>query len=177
MLTRRYSHASDLTTDEILNICLLKNQSWPHSIDSQISWWKKNTSDSDLIVTLVDGLSVVAFLRLRERKISVDGNCMQAKCVTEVCVEKYMQRKGLGSELLEAAKNKIDESDLGIGFLLCSSTEEPFYKACRWVLLEAQIQVESSSGTRRNLAINEKCMVQSLQVPERAKVILYGDVF
>ncbi|CAM8410610.1 Acetyltransferase (GNAT) domain containing protein [Candidatus Methylopumilus universalis] len=177
MLVPRYHQVFDLTLDEIFNICLLKNKIWQHTMESQLSWWKKNTSDSDHFITLVDGPSTVAFLRLRDREILVENSSYHAKCVTEVCVEKSMQRKGLGSILLKAAKNKIDESDSGIGFLICLSTEELFYKASGWSSLQAEIQLKSSGGIKRSLKNNEKCMVLNFEAPESANIVLCGDIF
>ena len=45
MIASRFLSPRDITQAEIQAICTLKNQSWPHSMESQLAWWEKNTGN------------------------------------------------------------------------------------------------------------------------------------
>lgn len=173
----RYLSSRDITQAEVSAICALKNQSWPHSLESQLAWWKKNTDDDDLFVTLEHDGSLLAFLRLRSRPVSVNGARLDALCATEVCVEKSHQGQGIGARLMGAAVARIEQTASDIGYLLCRDAEEPFYVACGWRRTYVPLLVESSTGARRPLAENERCMTFDPQQRLTGQIVLFGDGF
>lgn len=178
MITPRFLSPRDITQAEIQAICTLKNQSWPHSIESQLAWWGKNTAEDDLFVTLVRDGSILAFLRLRSRTVSASGAQLEVLCATEVCVDKAHQGQGLGALLMSAAAAQIGQTGARVGYLLCREVQEAFYVACGWRRTDAPLQIESSSGRgRRPLAENERCMTFDPQNRLLGQIILFGDVF
>lgn len=176
VVTSRFLSSSDITKAEILAICTLKNQSWPHSVESQLAWWEKNTADDDLFVTLVCNDSILAVLRLRSRKVSVSGVQMDVLCATEVCVDAARQGQGLGTLLMGKAATRIEQTGSGVAYLLCRDVQEPFYAACGWRRTDMPLQIEASSG-RRSLAANERCMTFDPQTRLNGQIVLFGDVF
>jgi len=163
---------------EIHAICALKNQSWPHSIESQLAWWEKNTAGDDVFVALVSEGSILAFLRLRNRIVAVSGIRKEALCVTEVCVDKAHRERGLGSRLMGAAVGHIANTGSGVAYLLCRDVQEPFYAACGWRRVDTPLQIESPSGRgRRVLAADERCMILDPQSRLHGSIVLFGDVF
>jgi predicted N-acetyltransferase YhbS len=178
MVKSRFMSPRDITQAEILAICKLKNQSWLHSLKSQLAWWENNTDEDDLFVTLVCSDSILAFLRLRSRKVSVSGEKIDALCVTEVCVDTVHQGEGLGMLLMDKAATRIEQTSSGIAYLLCRDAQEPFYTACGWRRTSASLQIESLSGQgRRFLAANERCMTFGPQTLLSRQIVLFGDVF
>lgn len=175
-ITSRLLLPRDITQAEIQEICSLKNQSWPHSMESQLAWWEKNTAGDDLFVTLVFDGSILAFLRLRSRTVSVSGVRLDVLCATEVCVDKSHQGQGLGAQLLGAAAAHIEQTSSKLAYLLCRDVQEPFYAACGWRRTDLPLQIESVSG-RRPLAANERCMTFDPQNRLNGQIILFGDVF
>lgn len=177
MITPRILSRRDITQGEIRAICTLKNQSWPHSIESQLAWWEKNTAADDLFVTLVSDGSILAFLRLRSRMVATRGVKIGALCATEVCVHELHQKRGLGKQLMRLAKAEIIKGGSGIGYLLCRDVQEPFYLACGWHRTDASPLVESSSGNRRSLHTDERCLILDPQRRLSGPLVLFGDVF
>jgi predicted N-acetyltransferase YhbS len=178
MITPRFQSPRDITQAEIRSICTLKNQSWSHSMESQLAWWEKNTADDDLFVMLVGVGSILAFLRLRSRTVLVSAAPLGTLCATEVCVEESHRGQGLGMRLMGAAATLIEQKSSGVAYLLCRDVQEPFYAACGWRRTDAPLQIESSSGReRRSLATNERCMTFDPQNRLNGQLILFGDVF
>lgn len=178
LITPRFRSPLDVTQTEVQAICALKNQSWPYSIESQLAWWEKNTAGDDLFVTLVRDGSILAFLRLRSRTISVSGTRLEVLCATEVCVDEAHQGQGLGARLMGAAAAQVEQTDASVAYLLCRDLQEPFYAACGWRRTDAPLQIESPSGQgRRDLAENERCMTFDPQDRLNGPIVLFGDVF
>ncbi len=178
IITPCFRTPHDIAQAEIHAICALKNQSWPHSIESQLAWWEKNTAGDDVFVTLVREREIIAFLRLRNRIVVVSGIRKEALCVTEVCVDKAHRGRGLGSRLMGAAVDHIANTGSGVAYLLCRDAQEPFYAACGWRRVDRPLQIESASGRgRRVLADDERCMTFDPQNRLGGQIILFGDVF
>ena len=174
----RFMSSRDISQAEILAICKLKNQSWPHPIGSQLAWWESNTADDDLFVTLMCNDSILAFLRLRSRTISVSGEHIDVLCATEVCVDAARQGQGLGKLLMSKAAISIEQTGSGVAYLLCRDTQEPFYIACGWRRTEMPLQIKSLSGRGcRSIAANERCMTFDSQTRLNGQIVLFGDVF
>jgi len=177
MIVPRYFSPSEIAEADILEICALKNQSWPHSMDSQIAWWNRNTHSDDILVMLKDEGVIHAFLRLRSRPVLVGSARLDAVCATEVCVAMAHQGRGLGAWLLNLAVARIKKLDTPIGYLLCRDSQEPFYAACGWSRAGDSFQIESSLGVRRSLSDIERCMTIDPQQRLNGPVVLFGDVF
>ncbi len=167
----------EITQEEVGAICSIKNQYWPHSMESQLEWWEEHTDKDDVFVTLLNGGSILAFLRLRKRTVAVSGACLDALCATEVCVDEQHRGRGLGKQLLDVAATHIKSTGSSLAYLLCWDTQAAFYHACGWRRLTSP-QIKSSDGREsRSLAANERCMVFDPQNRMTGQVVLYGDVF
>lgn len=177
MIAPRFLSPCDITKAEIQAICTLKNQSWPHSMESQLAWWEKNTAEDDLFVTLVRDGTILAFLRLRSRTVSVSGVPLDVLCATEVCVDESHRGQGLGARLMGAAVVLIGQTRSGVAYLLCRDVQERFYAACGWRRADAPLQIEASDGRRRPPAANERCMTFDPQNRLNGPIVLFGDVF
>ena len=178
LITPRFLLPYEINQSEIEEICALKNQSWPHSMESQLDWWNKNTAVNDLLVTLVCEYSILAFLRLRSRIILVNGAHLEALCVTEVCVNQSQRKSGLGRQLMSVATNCINQTSSSLGYLLCRDVHEQFYNSCGWHRVEAPLQIQSSIGREfRLLTENERCMTFDTKRLLNGQIVLIGDVF
>lgn len=178
MIMPRILSPRDITQAEIQAICSLKNQSWPHPMESQLAWWEKNTAVEDRFVTLVRDGSLLAFLRLRSRAVSVNTARLDVLCATEVCVDESYRGQGLGALLMGAASTHIGQTGSGVAYLLCRDGQEPFYAKCGWRRTDAPLQIESSVGReRRPLAADERCMIIDPQNRLNGQIVLFGDVF
>ena len=90
-----------ISETDILEVCRLKNQFWPHALESQLKWWHNNTSTTDKFIIIRSNQTIVAFLRLRQGYIdSLDYAMKPSICMTEVCVHQQYQQRGLDVDFL-----------------------------------------------------------------------------
>lgn len=169
------SALSKLRATDVDELCALKNQHWPHSLESQRAWWARNSSESDLIVR-IHGDRLRAFLRMRERIVEIDGRRTPSLCVTEVSVDRVYQRHGMGARLLETAAT-IARERRAIGYLLCRTEQAMFYAKCGWSRYLGAVSIRSTSGSVRALTPNELCFVADPEAAFRKQLVLVGDVF
>ena len=177
MFDSRIQSPSEILQEEVSAICSIKNQYWPHSMDSQLEWWRNHTDNDDVLVSLVTGDSIAAFLRLRKRMLTVSGACLDALCATEVCVDKQHLGRGLGRELLEVATVHIKNNGPNLAYLLCWDLQAAFYLSCGWRRLPSPQIKSLNERANRSLAANERCMVFDPKNSLSGRVVLFGDVF
>ena len=168
----------ELSQDQILAICTIKNDIWLYSIESQLEWWANNTSKNDKYFISLTDRKVVAFLRLRTRVVSINGEIWNAFCVTEVCVDSQHRGVGLGKQLMAASTKYIKNIKPNMAYLLCKEAQEAFYLKCGWYCADGIVEVHSNlKQSRRRLASNERCMTLDLQSRMHGEIILFGEVF
>lgn len=177
MIAPRIQSPSEINHEEVTAICAIKNQHWPHSMQSQLEWWREHTGKDDVFVTLVTGDTTLAFLRLRKRRVAAGNVCVDALCATEVCVDERYRGRGLGHQLLEAASSHISSTRSSLAYLLCWDAQEAFYHSCGWRQIPFPQIKPSRGGESRSLAANERCMAFDPQNRLNGQVVLYGDVF
>lgn len=167
----------EISNDEVRVICSIKSQNWPYTMESQLSWWQKYTYKDDILVTLKGDDSTFGFLRLRQRLVKVSDFFLKAICLTEVCVDKKHQGRGVGRQLMDAAVTQVQKKDTQLGYLLCWDAQLGFYQACGWNNFNAvKIQSLDGHGTRA-LRTNERCMVYDPLGHLKGELLLIGDVF
>ncbi len=167
----------DLTDQEIQEICLIKEQHWPHSLPEQKRWWYENSNPTDFIIRLYDNKCLQAFLRLRRYQLLCGGKVYLCKCATEVSVDKKFFRRGLGRRLLSETMSVIDREEVSIGFLLCTSAQEHFYQKCRWVQI-FDIKVRKSQSKEYSaLDIDQRGFVYDPLKIICGPVLITGTVF
>ena len=177
MIVSNIQSPSQVTPEEVVVMCSIKEQYWPHSMESQLKWWERYTGKDDVLITLVNDGSILAFLRLRKGSILSNGECLVALCATEVCVSKEYRGQGRGKQLLGAATTYINRVGVNLGYLLCWSSQVEFYRACDWSQLIA-IQIESTNTHKsRPLTADERCMVYDPHSRLNGQITLVGDQF
>lgn len=167
----------DLQDNQVQEFCLLKNQHWPYSLQEQRRWWDDNSEQRDLLVRLVDGEYLWAFLRLRMREIICEGAVYATRCVTEVCVAHSALRKGLGRRLMDETMHVLDQESTPLGYLLCTTAQEQFYKQCGWLLISDVRIRASASEVEQILDEKQRCFVYDPAKLLRGSVLLTGRLF
>ena len=176
---RKHAHGLKLPQCEIEKIVRLKNSIWPYSIESQISWWKKNSNDDDdYFYFYFPGGKIIAFLRISNRNIIVGETNFLANCISEVCVDKSIQKKGIGLDLISYAVSIISNKNKNIIFLLCRTSEEGFYSACGFKKIQGEIKIRNSNIKERGLEPDEVFMCKNyFNVKKNTKIVLIGNLF
>ena len=176
-----YSVLDDITISEtdILEVCRLKNQFWPHALESQLKWWHNNTSTTDKFIIIRSNQTIVAFLRLRQGYIdSLDYARKPSICITEVCVHQQYQQRGLGRRLLDFAITYISSIGYNYAYLLCSESQEPFYTKSGFHTVTNPLSIVSMRNSHvRQLSPSERCMTWPPIDPSTSVLKIYGDTF
>ncbi len=122
----------DLTADALNEIVRLKQQHWNYSAESQKKWIQSCLKADDLHLLMKMDDKFVAYLSINVINMVVNGQAMVGKGLGNVCVDKDVQRQGLGKKIVEKANEIIKIND-DIGILLCHTHLIPFYERCGWV--------------------------------------------
>lgn len=142
-LKKKIIFKKHISKKEIEDLCKIKSENWDYDLKSQVNWWKENSEEDYLIITLMNGKEKVAFLRIRKREIFIYNKPIKCSFITEVCVSKKFKRMGIGRKMMfEANKYLISQKE--ICYLLCCKNQEEFYKKCKWILLKG-INIRSKS--------------------------------
>lgn len=176
MVTIQVKSAQSLEKYCIHSICALKNKVWPHTLESQLNWWKNYTCGNDLCIFSTRDETALSFLRLRTRTILINEVKVVVSCITEVCVDENLRGSGVGSAMMATATNIINRSSSRIGYLLCNAEQENFYLSCGWATASVAVSVSSDEG-RRKLRKNEKCMAYDPRGLLKGSVVLIGASF
>jgi len=167
----------EATEDEIAAICALKQEHWPHPIEDQIAWWHQNTNKTDQLVRLHCETEMVAFLRLRDRPLSVSNAVLPAFCATEICVRRANLGSGLGRMLMRAAQAAIRASNVSVGYLLCRDAEKLFYVKCGWQVAENVRLRTADNAPTSFLEADVWCLLYDPERKALGPLILQGSVF
>ena len=165
----------NITNKEIEFFCTLKKQHWNYSLKEQKEWWHSNSKKTDQLIYFKIKNKIFAFLRLRKRKILLQNNIFQSRCITEVCVDKNYQNKGWGKKLIKETEKILEKNDVS-GYLLCYNSQQNFYKSCGWKI-KKNIELKSNLNSISKKIENDKsCFFYNLK-NYKQKIILIGNVF
>lgn len=177
MFASKILSVNDISSEQIVQICSLKNQYWQYGIDKQLRWWQDNTDNTDSFSILLKKDLIFAFLRLRERNIQINDFVDNALCITEVCVDQQFSRQGYGKKLMESTTNHIKRCGSKVAFLLCFEEQVKFYQSCNWAKLSTPLIKSIKTNKIRKLSHLEHCMAFDPVKKLNGKITLYGDVF
>ena len=122
-----------MSTADLRNIAVLKNQHWPYGMDSQIRWMKDNVSDEDShLLGLNEGHKLVAYITVAKLCVVIDGVSNNSIGIGGVCIDKELERQGYGRILVNKANDFIRQQSSN-GLLLCKEKLVDFYKKCGWL--------------------------------------------
>lgn len=156
----------ELTESDARKIAALKDQHWPHGLESQIMWMKSNTTDDDFhLLGLDENERLRAYLNLNDILVSIDETVLRAIGIGSVCVDKSCTHTGLGKQLMDKA-NKYIQSSQRSGILLCKEGVHPFYEKCDWALLKV------NRAYVQNMIFNNLIMTYPADVTEHECVCI-----
>lgn len=149
-LNKKIIFKKNISKKEIEDLCKIKVEHWNYDLKSQINWWKENSDEDYLIITLMSGKKKVAFLRIRRREIFIYNKPLKCSFITEVCVSNKFKSMGVGRKIMfEANKYLISQKE--VGYLLCFKDKDEFYKKCKWILFkDVNIRSKSFESFLRN---------------------------
>lgn len=127
--------SAKLTKKIINEICILKNQYWKFSLDSQKNWFKKNVKTNDIHNLLFLKSKLIGYTLLRKRKCKLLNDHLYKKTTyllfdTLIIHKKYRTKKF--SNLLMNYNNKIIKKYSYFSFLMCNDNLIEFYQKHKW---------------------------------------------
>ena len=133
--------ANKLVSEEVLEICNLKDQHWSLGIKKQLGIWFMMSNENDKLVFLEKNNKKIGFLRLKLRKIILNQTINNSYIVSEVCVDKEFQKKGFGTMILKKSQ-EIIKKDRVSGYLLSDDNHKSFYIKHGWNIMRDIYTIE-----------------------------------
>lgn len=118
-------------SDFLTRIAKVKDLVWPHGIDSQLLYIKKNTSPNDEHALVCGEGKDLGYLCIKKTSIYINQSCFGALGVSGLCTIPEVRGKGVGRFLIEVFHNKCKSSNLP-GILFCKDKVLAFYKNLGW---------------------------------------------
>lgn len=146
---------SEITDSDLVAIASLKDQHWIHGVDSQLEWMSRNIERSDFhILGESADDKLVAYLALVNIEVTINNQYCSCSYLglSNVCVDKTIEKKGLGSKLLFHANEFIKENNRP-GILLCKDALIPFYAKNGWRMLKYHNAVVGPEDYLKNIMI------------------------
>lgn len=140
----------DLLEKEISEIIFLKQQFWNYPFEKQKIWFEQNIGENDVHFLLFKGKELSAYLDAIKTYAIIDGKRIDIIGIGNVCVDKKLQKTGMGRLLMEKLNAYLDENQL-CGMLLCKDNLTDFYKKTGWILLKPQYVTVNAEEFNNNV--------------------------
>ena len=120
---------AELTEEQLYNIANIKSQHWPHPIDSQIEWMRKNYNCLDTHIILMDGAIAIGYVAIVGLNVVANEKGINSLGISCLCVDQRYHSHGYGSLMMERALKFADDNKRSI-CLLCKEKLVGFYNKC-----------------------------------------------
>jgi len=121
----------NLSTNEINDICLLKDDYWKYGLKKQKIWFKKNVKSNDLCNILIFKKKIIGFTQLRRRSLIFLKKKSKYLLFDTLVIKKQFRKKKF-SYLLMTFNNLIIKKENKLSFLICDKRLVNFYKKYNW---------------------------------------------
>ena len=128
---------NELSEKQFNDIARLKDQHWPHGVESQKAWITKNFGEDDIHIILYLQDSPVAYASLNDIQCTIYSREETVFGLGGVCVAKSCQKQGLGKQIVECANRYIATAEKP-GLLLCHKELTGFYSLCGWEVINCE---------------------------------------
>ena len=149
---------SEISTNEIKQICSLKNQHWKFGINSQLRWFENNVKKFDLHNLFYIKSKLVGYTLLRKRTYKIKNlkNNNHYLYFDTLVIDKKFRGMKL-SDLLMSFNNTIIKLSGFSSFLICSNKLIDFYKKNNWNKLNNKsFSVEDHPFYSNGMIFNKK---------------------
>ena len=132
--------STELGSEEIINICKLKDTHWKHGYNEQEDWFKTNILEDDIHNLLYFDKQLVGYTALRSKISNIFDSKIMFNPKTLIydtyIIKEGFRHKGHGIELLRF-NIRIIKNEKACSFLICENNIIDFYKMYDWSLLGA----------------------------------------
>ena len=121
----------ELSTNNIKEICRLKDTQWKFGLKSQRNWFKNNVQSYDIHNCFYIRNLLIGYTLLKKRKLEISGKKMNYLLFDILIIRKNLRKKKL-SYLMMLFNNNVIKRNKKISFLLCKNELISFYKKFHW---------------------------------------------
>lgn len=155
---------SDISEEELTEICELKAIRWEYSLEQHKKWMADNIKPNDFHVIIKADQQPIAYTNLVDVNASINKENINVRGIGNVCTSET--GKGFGNILMEEV-NKVLVTHDWKGILLCKDHLVPYYEKFDWKLIDKNV-VETEKFNGINFMIyNFKDIVTSLVYTDR----------
>ncbi len=121
----------ELSTNNIKEICRLKDTQWKFGLKSQRNWFKNSVQSYDIHNCFYIRNLLIGYTLLKKRKLEISGKKMNYLLFDTLIIRKNLRKKKL-SYLMMLFNNNVIKRNKKISFLLCKNELISFYKKFHW---------------------------------------------
>lgn len=133
---------SDISDEELTEICKLKAIRWNYSLDKHKKWVEENIMENDFHLLIMENRKPIAYTNLVDVSAIINHQNIKVRGIGNVCTSET--GRGYGNILMQNV-NEVLKQNNWVGILLCKEQLTAYYEKFNWKLLD------------KNTIINEKC--------------------
>ena len=155
---------SDISEEELTEICKLKAIRWEYTLEQHKKWMAENIRPNDFHVLIKDGEESIAYTNLVDITAIINFKNVSVRGIGNVCTSET--GKGFGNVLMEEV-NKVLIAHDWKGILLCKDHLVPYYEKFDWKLVDKNTIKTEKFSDINFMIYNFEDVVTSLEYADR----------
>lgn len=148
---------NNLTKNQILQICKLKDSHWDYGLKSQFKWFENKLKKNDIHNLLYLKKNLIGYTLLRVRTCIIKNTIKKKYLLFDTMIIDKKNRNKNYSKLLMNFNNKIIKKYNYFSFLICDKYMVNFYKKHNWKnILKKNIIFLDHSFSKKAMTLNNK---------------------
>ena len=127
---------SDVSEEDLTEICKLKAIRWEYTLEQHKKWMAENIQPNDFHVIIKADQQPIAYTNLVDVNAIINKDNINVRGIGNVCTSET--GKGFGNVLMEEV-NKVLVAYDWKGILLCKDHLVPYYEKFDWKLVEKNL--------------------------------------
>jgi len=127
---------SDISEEELMEICELKAIRWKYTVEQHKKWMSENIQPNDFHVIIKADQQPIAYTNLVDVDAIINNENINVRGIGNVCTSET--GKGFGNILMEEVNAALTQNQW-IGILLCKDDLTTYYKKFHWKLIEKNL--------------------------------------
>ena len=155
-----------LSSNDVNNICRIKNTHWKFGIQNQRNWFNKNVNKDDIHNLLYKNKEIVGYNFLRKRTYKVGKRQIKKKYLyfDTLIIKKKYRNLGLGKKLMDLNSSVIKRNST-VSFLICKRNLYEFYKKNGWKFLNSNDSKIIDHNTKKKIMyLNSKKKLKNVKI-------------
>lgn len=149
-----------LSKNDILNICKLKNQYWQYGLSENINWFERNINKKDIHNLFFIKKELVGYTLLRKRVAFIKNKKLKSKInylyFDTLIIKKKFRKRNYSKILMDFNSNIIIRKRLH-SFLICLNRSINYYKKFNWTKLgKKEFQLMDHKSSKNGMTFNKK---------------------